>query len=234
MKLVFIKSSNLNEEPFTTSRIIAEYGGQQHKNIRELIENHERDIKEFGRVTFETIPLAINDDEVYTFETDKPKISKGGRPEKIYKLNEQQATFLITLMKNTRKVIGFKKALVKQFYEMREELTKRRIERAQGKQYRNALTEAIDKLPESKHKNMLHKHYTDLAYKLTFGKNTKQLRIELEIGDKETPRDYLPSKDVDKFAVEHIIQVLANNRAFTNYRGGKLEWRTQNEKYLIV
>lgn len=37
-----------------------------------------------------------------------------------------------------------------------------------------------------------------------------------------------------KFAVEHIIQVLADNKAFTNYRGGRLEWKIQNEKSHIV
>lgn len=207
--LVFINSNNLYEEPFTTSKIIAEYGGQQHKNIRELIEKHKSDIKEFGVIAFQMLkPENFNEDIVYAFETDKPR-NKGGRPEKIYKLNEQQATFLITLMKNTEKVVKFKKELVKQFYQMKNELIKRRFERSNGIEKRNVLTEALDKLPPSPHKVMKYKHYTDLVYKIVFNKNTKQLRQQYGISNKETPRDYLSTKDIKKVEkVENEIAVL--------------------------
>lgn len=40
MNLVFINSNNLYEEPFTTSKIIAEYGGQEHRAVRQLIETY--------------------------------------------------------------------------------------------------------------------------------------------------------------------------------------------------
>jgi phage regulator Rha-like protein len=198
MKLVFIKSSNLKEEPYTTSKIIAEYGGQQHKNVRELIETYINDLKKMGRVTFETVPLDIN--KVSTFKTDKPKVSKGGRPEKIYKLNEQQATFLITLMRNTEQVVNFKFELVKQFYEMREELIKRRIERVHGKEHRNSLTEAIDKLPDSPHKSMKYKHFTDLVYKTLFEKSGKDLKLQFGIDKGGNLKDYFDKVQLTKVA----------------------------------
>ena len=44
---------------------------------------------------------------------------------KIYLLNEQQATFLITLLKNTNKVVKFKLELVQQFYQMKKLLIRR-------------------------------------------------------------------------------------------------------------
>lgn len=43
---------------------------------------------------------------------------------KVCRLNEQQATFVISLMKNTKPVVEFKKELVKQFYEMKQIIEK--------------------------------------------------------------------------------------------------------------
>lgn len=174
-KLVFINSNSLSEDPFTTSKIISEYGGQTHHSIQVLISTYEKDLKEFG---------------VFSFEMSKPKSSKGGRPEKTYKLNEQQATLLITYMKNTLQVRNFKKALVKQFYAMREELIKRRIIRVDGKKERNVLTEAIDKLQDGPYKNHMYSNCTNLIYKIAFDKNAKQLRQQLNVPEKGTLRDY--------------------------------------------
>jgi hypothetical protein len=52
-----------------------------------------------------------------TFKTEK--ISSGGRPVEYAILDEQQATFLITLMRNSEKVILFKEELTKQFFKQR-------------------------------------------------------------------------------------------------------------------
>ena len=194
MKLVFIKSSNLNEEPFTTSKVIAECGNVEHHTVTKLIQTYESDLEEFGRLRFEIEPL---------------KTKGGVQNTKYYKLSEQQATLLITYMKNTLTVRKFKKDLVKQFYIMREELTKRRFERNNGIEKRNVLTAALDKLPKSPHKPMMYKHYTDLVYNIVFSKNTKQLRQEFGISEKETPRDYLSVEDIKKVEkMENEIAVL--------------------------
>ena len=44
----------------------------------------------------------------------------GGRPTKVANLNEQQATFLITLLRNNNVVPDFKAELVERFFKMRE------------------------------------------------------------------------------------------------------------------
>lgn len=192
--LVFINSNNLHEQPFTTSKIIAEYGKVKHHAVQQMISTYEKDLKEFG---------------VIAFQMRKPENTNGGRPEKIYKLNEQQATLLISYMQNTEPVREFKKTLVKQFYLMKRELTRRTISREKAKDRRNALTEALDRLPPSPHKAMKYKHYTDLVYKIVFDKNTKQLRQQYGISDKETPRDYLSVEDIRKVEkVENEIAVL--------------------------
>ena len=45
--------------------------------------------------------------------------STGGRPMEVFLLNEEQATFVITLLRNSKVVVKFKKELVRQFYAMR-------------------------------------------------------------------------------------------------------------------
>ncbi len=173
-KLVFLDPDSIEEEPFTTSKVIAENGKVQHHTVTRLIQTYENDLKEFGRVRF----------KIDTLQT------KGGLQEtKIYCLNEQQATLLITYMRNTLPVRQFKKALVKQFYVMHKELNSRRVTRQIGKQAREALTNAIQCLPDSPHKGMKYKHYTDLVYKAVFGKNAKQLRDEFGISRKDNLRD---------------------------------------------
>ncbi|HRQ66556.1 MAG TPA: Rha family transcriptional regulator [Xanthomonadaceae bacterium] len=94
-------------EPMTTSLAIAEGVQLQHKNVLALVRKYIEDIDSFGRVAFETRP----------FDT------AGGRQwVDIAWLNEQQATFLLTLMRNSPIVIEFKKALVRAFFALREQV----------------------------------------------------------------------------------------------------------------
>lgn len=128
MNLVYLDGK---KEPYTTSEIIAECAELKHDTVQSLIRNHKEDLEVFG---------------VFGFEIRKPsKGSLGGRPRKIYHLNEQQATLLITYLDNTKPVREFKKNLVSAFFEMRDELTKIRIERASEKPKRLALNEAINR-----------------------------------------------------------------------------------------
>ncbi|MGI6227001.1 MAG: Rha family transcriptional regulator [Peptococcales bacterium] len=181
-KLVFLDPDSIDETPFTTSKVIADHGKVQHETVARLISTYEKDLKEFG---------------VLRFEIGKPQNPKGGRPEKIYQLNEQQSTLLITYMQNTLPVRKFKKALVKQFYLMQKELISRKVTRQIGKEAREILTNAIQALPDSPHKVMKYKHYTDLAYKAVFGKNAKQLRDYYGIDKKEDLRNRFTADELD-------------------------------------
>lgn len=46
------------QEPFTTSEVIAECAGVKRHAIQVLIQKHEKDFQEFGKVSFEMRPLA--------------------------------------------------------------------------------------------------------------------------------------------------------------------------------
>lgn len=94
--LVFLAPNT--EEPFTTSEVIAECAGVQHHTVTRLIQQHEADFKEFGLLRFQI-------DAVNTTGT------RGTKYTKMYRLNEQQATLLLTFLRNTPAVIAFKKEL---------------------------------------------------------------------------------------------------------------------------
>lgn len=82
-KLVFLEPDKIDNEPFTTSDIIAEHAGINYRSVQRTVENQIVRLEKFGRVRFQITP----------FET------KGGiQNKKVYKLNEQQATLLITFL----------------------------------------------------------------------------------------------------------------------------------------
>ena len=179
------------KEPFTTSKVIADRTGMNHRRVKDAIRKHEHEIRSFGLLG------------AYATE------SSGGRPEEIYRLNEQQATFLMTLLKNTPMVVDFKAELVRRFYAMRTELYNVKYEKLERKPIRIGLTDAIKALPESPHKHLKYKQYTDLAYKLAIGKTAKQVRMERGANKKDTASNFLTSKEIEAVSkAENSISVL--------------------------
>ena len=175
--LVFLEPNNIKAIPFTTSDVIAQYAQIKHHAVQQMISKNENDLKEFGILAFEM-----------------RKLSGAGRPETIYHLNEEQATLLITYLKNTDPVRKFKKNLVKQFYLMRSELQKRQMLREQLKPIRRELTDVIKDKPDAG--KWAYKLYTDLAYKTALGKNAAQVRKERNAPKKATAIDYMSSDEI--------------------------------------
>lgn len=146
-------------EVFTDSMVIARGTDNEHHAVRELIKRYKEDIEDFGT-------LLISNEE-----------STGGRPAEIFLLNEEQATFVITLLRNSKVVVKFKKELVRQFYAMRQFIFERQskdwiIKREQGKITRKAETDVLKQLVEyakeqgSEHSDKLYLSYTKLANKI--------------------------------------------------------------------
>ena len=145
------------DEVFTNSKVIAEGTGNQHESISAIIQKYENEIADFGSIEFSDF-----------------KSGKRGRPERVYYLNEEQATFVITLLRNSKVVVKFKKELVRQFYAMRKFLLEKQSKvwiemRESNKQNRLKETDVIQKLVEyakeqgSKHPDKLYMVYTKLA-----------------------------------------------------------------------
>ena len=143
-------------EPYTTSEIIAEGTGMNHRRVRDAIRKYQTEPETSGRVgAYQT-----------ALET------KGGvQNVPGYILNEQQATFLLTLLKNTPVVVVFKKELVRQFYAMRSLLLERaspiwRDTRSLGKEIRRQETEAIQRLVDyaaAQGSQNAERYYTNLS-----------------------------------------------------------------------
>ena len=159
-------------EVFTNSKIIAEGTNNQHHAVRELIKKYKSDIEEFGT-------LSILNEE-----------STGGRPMEVFLLNEEQATFVITLLRNSKVVVKFKKELVRQFYAMRRFLIEKQSKiwndtRLASKENRLKETAVIKLLVEyaedqgSTHSDKLYMTYTKLANSIVGGKRDDMTVSEL-------------------------------------------------------
>jgi phage regulator Rha-like protein len=106
------------------SRIIAKQLEIKHKNFLATIRTHQTVIEQsFGKVAFETAPLESGQTEVFTH------------------LTEDQSIFLMTLSRNTEKVVKFKAQLVKAFQDQ-----KRQLENPVDRTLYNELADRIAKL----------------------------------------------------------------------------------------
>lgn len=154
--LVTVKGKDI----FTDSLVIAQGTGNEHESVVAQIKKYASDFEEFGKIEFSDL-----------------KSGKRGRPMRIYLLNEEQATLLVTYLENTNLVRTFKKELVRQFYEMRSILLQRqtsewRETRKAGKITRKSETDVIKQLAEyaaqqgSKNSDKLYLVYSKLANKI--------------------------------------------------------------------
>lgn len=158
----------MQDEVFTNSKVIAEGTNNQHHAVQQIIQKYEEDIADFGALRFEMRVL-------------KHENYRGSTREKIYILNEEQATFVITLLRNSKVVVKFKKELVRQFYAMRRFLIERQSKlwsdtRIENKENRLKETDVIKLLTEyakeqgSTHSDKLYMTYTKLAKVVIDGK----------------------------------------------------------------
>ena len=150
MELVYMDGK---KEPYTLSSIVAECTGLQHHTITKTIRKHQVRFEQFGKVGF------------------KIQAMESGQNTKDYILNEQQATLLVTFLKNTEQVANSK--LVIAFFEMREELSKFRMQRALEKPKRKTLHDSIETW-EAKPKHA-HSTMNNLLLKAVTDMNAKQL-----------------------------------------------------------
>lgn len=175
-KLVFIEKKDL----LTNSKIIAEGTGYEHHTITRKIRNHKTRFEKLGKIRFMDV-TSIN--------------PNGGRPTKIYLLNEEQAVFLITLLENNDIVADFKLVLVQEFFKMKNLLQEINTEswkqfRLTSKETRKQFADVLQELVEyakkqgSKNAKRYYQTYTKLI--------NKKLGIE--------SRDLATKKQLDNIA----------------------------------
>lgn len=185
MELVYLDGK---KEPYTLSSIVAECADINHRHLKVLLNKHRADFKKLGEVTFKISP------------------SDAGQNVRDYILNEQQATLLITYLRNTEPVREFKTNLVKAFFEMRDELTKIKLERASERSKRLTLNQAIkrwEKAPKYAYATIY-----NLLLKGVTGCNKKQLMAKR---GGETGLDCLNSVELAQFqALEDMAVAMIN------------------------
>lgn len=171
--------------PVTDSLIISEWTKTSHKNVIQLIEKHFATLEEFGQVEFEMRLISHN------------KRTQEGR---VYLLNEQQSTLLLTMSRNTPEVLAFKVKLVKAFFAMAKELQARHTTRRIGVGFRKSLTDSIkaNVQDEGKFKSFAYSNYSKLVYKKILGKDVKKIKQERNIPESGNLRDYLTAKEIEK------------------------------------
>lgn len=99
-----------HNEPMTTSLAIADGVEMTHHSVLVLVKKHAEHLAKLGPCEFQIHVV------------DRPQ--GGGANREVFFLNEQQATLLITFMRNSEIVIKFKVALVKAFFELRDRAVK--------------------------------------------------------------------------------------------------------------
>lgn len=95
-------------EPRVDSRALAGELGNRHRHVVRLIDRYEAKFAEFGIVRFENA-----------------EITGRGRPERFALLNEDQSYFLLSLSRNTERVVDLKAKLVSAFSDARTGVVRR-------------------------------------------------------------------------------------------------------------
>jgi phage regulator Rha-like protein len=162
------------------SRLLAPHVDVRHRDTFDLIRKYAPQLSELG---------------VLPFQTEKPN-DDGGRPQKYALLNEDQCYFLLTLMRNTDKVVELKLKLVKGFREARAALAKWEASRLEGKKVRRIETDAIKDLVAyaSAHGS---KHAENYYSNIT--------RMVNEILGVELPRDRLGEQELKRIAMAETL-----------------------------
>lgn len=153
------------KDVFINSLIIAEGTQNEHESVIRLIQRYEEKFNRWGKIYFTDLKSGNKNGDMR------------GRPTKVAFFNEQQATFLITLLRNTDVVLEFKSELVDQFYKMRQVIMQRTTldwqeTRRIGKLTHRSETDIIADLIKyaktqgSKHADQLYQVYSKLANKI--------------------------------------------------------------------
>ncbi|EAL2952401.1 phage regulatory protein [Campylobacter coli] len=154
-------------------------------SIQRLIRNYKQDLECFGELGFELQKIA---------KTNK----------KIYFLNEQQATLLLTYMKNSESVRNAKKVLVFAFYQMKEKL--RSLEQEQEKARFKSLSD------ENLRLNSLN-HHQKIGYKsqLAQQKEKYENKIKALQYDLEKKKELSFKRKLSKEELLELRKILARD-----------------------
>ena len=168
------------------SRLLAPELDHRHRNIYANIVKHQDRFEKLG---------------IVHFEKARVETSLGIREQSYAFLNEGQCYFLLTLMRNTEKVLDAKLNLVLAFENARAQLALRDMARIEGKVVRRTETDAIKSLVEyatAKGSSNANMYYTNI---------TKMTNAALNIDAGQ--RDNLDAKKLDEIKIAETMVKIA-------------------------
>ena len=166
-------------EAITTSDRIALFSGYSKQVVDNLIRKH---IKDFELI--EGTPPLLKSEQVIM----QDKQSKQKRKITYFVLTEQQAYFLMTLMKNNEVIIRFKASLVKAFFALTHTIENSHQTQPSARAYNKSFHDMINIFNGGEQTNFIrwsYKLYNDEVYKMILGETAKQRRQRLGL-----KRDY--------------------------------------------
>lgn len=170
--LVELMKINKEEKVAVTSLDISETFNKEHRRVMQDI----RELgcsEEFGQHNF----------------VQSSYINSQNKKQPMYIMTKDGFTLLV-MGYTGEKAMQFKEAYIKQFNIMEKLLDAKRKERLKGIAVRNVLTDTIARVKENER---MHGHaysnYTNLIYKILFGKNASQLREQFNIGKGDDLRE---------------------------------------------
>lgn len=194
--LVETMKINKKEVNIVTSLDVAETFGKDHYHVMEDIRAVQSKIStpEFSGLFYENVYIASN-----------------GKKNPMFYMNRDGFTLLV-MGYGGEKAMKFKLAYIKQFNAMEELLKGKLLEREKGIAIRQALTKTIQLSGEN---DRMHGHaystYTNVIYKVIFGKNAKQLREEYGINKKDDLRDCFAAEELRAVqSAEMLVSSLIN------------------------
>ncbi|KJD21138.1 antirepressor [Campylobacter jejuni subsp. jejuni] len=164
----------------TTQNEISTLTNNDENSIQKLIRTYKTDLEEFGILEFEN-RLIVNSKNVKNYK-------------KIYFLNEQQATLLLTYMKNSESVRNAKKVLVFAFYQMKEKL--RSLEQEREKARFKTLSDENQRLNSLNHHQKIGYKSQLAQQKEHYENKIKALKYDLENKNKLSFKRKLSQKEL--------------------------------------
>ena len=199
-------------EAITTSDRIDLFIGYEKEFVDRLIKNHLEDFKLLDK----TPPV---------FKTEGQKGTKSYKT--YFILTEQQAYFLMTLMKNNEVVIKFKANLVKAFFAMKHTIEKSQQTKPIAIAYNKSFHDMINIFNGGEENDFTHwsyKLYNDEVYKIIIGETARQRRLRLElkrdanIDNTLTAEEHMQKcqleEDIKKIAIKNNWHKLPSNECY--------------------
>lgn len=201
--LVEITGKRYAEKAITTSLKVAEKFEKQHKDVLESIRGLQASMStaDFSALFYETSYKASN-----------------GKTNPMYEMNRDGFS-LLAMGFTGDKALKWKLQYISAFNAMEDELkriyTERQqwqIERDKGVVIRHILTDTIKmKIADSPHKRFAYPNYTNMIYRILFGKSAKEMEKEYGVKPKESLRDYFTGEDLERVqSAEMLVSSLIN------------------------